>query len=544
LPPGVLFHTYGVTGKSLWIYGTPTEPGTYTLEILLTDTKDCNKIVKDTIVITEDNPCVYTRNNIGKRTFDEDKPIEPEEGIQIGTAKYGKPPYTFTIKNLPIGLSYKTTGDLNNFLWIYGTPTTPGKYKVEILLTDAGECNTVIIDEILIVKVVITYPCVLTIVQDTIKAKVGSVVTDIRVAKATLGIPPYSWVDDKGSLPSLPYGYSWSVSGLNNRDLYINGTVVTADPGTYTVSLFLKDADVCLKPLSITIIVEAKPECKLEIVPVDGVIELQEGATLSSSITTLAIMSSGTVTTGYTWVITGLPSSLEAKYTGTNNSVFGYSGTLLTNPPGNYVVSITGADNDGCSKTKILKVVIIPVKECELHITDESISIEKGQDLKGIPILLAEAKYGHPPYSWSWEDPDGILSTLEFAKGGTSSNLLKYIGGVVSTSVGTYTVTIVITDSKNCSKTGIVVFDITGSVSSCKIYVLSKTTFSLTQGDSFSQYIGNASSDNGVDDPVPWVVTGLPSDFSWEAPNYTGITLKSSIVSSPAGSYPVTISFI
>jgi large repetitive protein len=127
LPQGVQLTTAGE------IKGTPTQSGTFTLNIMLSDSHGTSPVIaKLALTVTQSAP-VITTTTLPGGTVGKAYPVTPLQ------ASGGQPPYTWTIAagSLPAGLRMTSTGSIS------GTPTSTGSLKSKTStftaqLADAG----------------------------------------------------------------------------------------------------------------------------------------------------------------------------------------------------------------------------------------------------------------------------------------------------------------------------------------------------------------------------------------------------------------------
>jgi len=136
LPPGLMIDDNGV------ISGTPTEAGSFPLQISVTDA-DGNTTMYDCaalVVNVPDAPQIDCIDDSGSI-------LDGFVGIPYVfevTAPGGAVPYTWAVMGLPDGLALVPDANDTTKATISGTPTTNGTYPVDITITDADGNDTTI----------------------------------------------------------------------------------------------------------------------------------------------------------------------------------------------------------------------------------------------------------------------------------------------------------------------------------------------------------------------------------------------------------------
>jgi len=128
LPPGLTLNSNGT------ISGTPTQAGTFSFTVQVRDRENKIAIKRFSITIQPNKPKITT----------EFLPYGQvnQSYCAVVTASGGKPPYTYTVSELPSGLSYDTncgscaTNDRGQC--IHGIPTQAGSFPVSISVTDSN----------------------------------------------------------------------------------------------------------------------------------------------------------------------------------------------------------------------------------------------------------------------------------------------------------------------------------------------------------------------------------------------------------------------
>jgi subtilisin family serine protease/chitodextrinase len=381
LPQGLIIN--GISGD---IYGTPTNTGTFTFQVQVTDAGLRTDISELSINVYD--PLVITTTSLR----------EGEVGLDYDdmlTATGGSWFYTWTIINgtLPDGLTlFMNSGE------ILGTPTTTGTSNFTLQLTD-DVLNTASID----LSITVTDPIVMTTTSLS-DGEVGSFYIDTLAV--TGGVPPYSWSMINGTLPDGLY--------LDSVTGEISGTPLIA--GTFNFEILVEDSALYndFKPLSITI--------------------------ADAPVITTFLLSSGEVGTPYSEILTATGG--ELPYT--------WSIILDTLPDGLILNSVTGEISGTPTAAGLFDFVVeVTDATSRTDTTSLSIGVSDPLVINTPSLLDGEigsfyidtlaATGGVPPYSWSIIN--GTLPEVLFLDSVTGE-----IYGVPM-SAGTFNFTILVEDS-------------------------------------------------------------------------------------------------
>jgi len=228
LPSGLSLSSDGV------LSGTPTQAGTFTFTIKVTDSSNPAKTATKEFTITvneQTQPFTITTEGLP------DGIVGTEYNATL-SASGGTTPYTWSLisGSLPTGLTLSNAGVIS------GTPSAAGTYNFSVKVEDSSSPKKQATKQFSINVNEQTQP--LTITTESLPD--GIVGTQYSATlSASGGMPPYTWSINSGSLPN----------GLtpNSSTGAISGTPI--EQGTYSFTVQVQDADsnTAAKNLSITI---------------------------------------------------------------------------------------------------------------------------------------------------------------------------------------------------------------------------------------------------------------------------------------------------
>ncbi|WP_214228989.1 putative Ig domain-containing protein, partial [Pedobacter sp. B4-66] len=298
LPPGLTF-----TPGTRVISGTPTQAGTFTVPVKVTDANG-NTVTKDYTIIVRD-PLVLPTAVLADGTVGT---LYPTQIIPSATG--GQDPYTYAATGLPAGLTFDPATNK-----IDGTPTTSGTFTIPVTVTDADGKTKTTNYTIKVVDPLALAPKVLA------DGNVGVVYATQTIPAATGGTGPYTY-----TATNLPAGLTFDIA---TRE--IKGTPTAS--GMKNVSVTAKDAT-------------GKTVTQTYSIKVNGILVLP-GATLPNGLVgtaypeqTLPAVSGGT--SPYTYAVTGVPAGLT--FDPITRKI---SGTPTTG--GSFTIKLTATDNAGIS---------------------------------------------------------------------------------------------------------------------------------------------------------------------------------------------------
>jgi hypothetical protein len=216
LPPGLVLS--GANSATLTISGSPTASGTFTVNATVMDTKSRIDTSTDGVTVSA-SPVLAINGSL---------PFTGSVGsLYSGTlnATGGTAPYTWTVENLPAGIT--AAGTNTSTLVASGTPTTSGTYQVAITLTDsvnAVQKSSITIAISSSAGLAITGALAAT-------GNVGAAYSGSLTASG--GTPPYTW-----TVTGLPAGVS--ASGTDTATVAVAGIPTAA--ASYEVSALVTDS--------------------------------------------------------------------------------------------------------------------------------------------------------------------------------------------------------------------------------------------------------------------------------------------------------------
>lgn len=464
------------------ISGTPTQAGTFTFTVKVTDTKS-NTGSQDYTIRVASNLSITNSSLAAGST-----------GVpysQTLTASGGTGPYSWSVAggNLPPGLSLASSSGV-----LAGTPTTAGSFQFRLQVYDSAGGIASQAFTISIADPPASKPSITT--SSLPGGTVGSAYS--ATVSATGGTPPYTWSVSSGSLPS---GLS-----LNSSSGTITGTPSSANTFNFTIKV--TDSANGTATQSFTITIASKPP--------------------SLAITTTSLPG-GTVGTPYSQTVSATGGSGPYTWAVSSGSLpnglaLGASNGTLSGAPSsantfNFTIQVTDAANS--TATQAFTVTIAP-NTPSLAIT--TTSLPNGTVGTAYSQTVA-ATGGAGPYSWAVSSgalPDGL--SLNSSNGGISGT---------PSSAKTFNFTIKVTDSHNATATQAFSVTIVANTPALTI----NTGSSLPDGTVGVGYSQTVTATGGAP-PYTWSVTSgsLPGGLNLDGPSGT-----ISGVPTSAGTFPFSI---
>ena len=296
----------GTTANTVTVSGTPTQAGSFNLNVSATDSSTGSGpyTVGQSFTLTVAAPALTLAPASGTFTAAYGAPYS-----QAFTAGGGTGPYTYAVTGtLPAGVTL--TGNT-----LSGTPTVPGSYPITITATDTGSTGVGAPFSVA-QNYTIDVPAPAIVVNPATLPNPTAGTAYSQAVTATGGIAPYGFAVTAGALPSgITLSGGGAISGTSNQVGTFNFTVTATDNFGQTGS----------RAYTVTI---AAPTLTMN--PAAGTLNAPYGVAYSQAFT------AGGSAGPFNYVLTG---ALPAGMTFSGNTL---SGTPTV--PGSYPITITATD--------------------------------------------------------------------------------------------------------------------------------------------------------------------------------------------------------
>ncbi|TLX21877.1 putative Ig domain-containing protein [Thermomonas fusca] len=472
----------GTTANSVTVSGTPTQAGTFNLNVSATDSSTGNGpyTVGQAFALVVSGPALALAPASTSFNAPYGAPYS-----QAFTASGGTGPYTYAATGtLPPGITF--SGDT-----LSGTATTPGSYSFTITATDTGSTGTgapFTVAENYTINV--GTPTIVVNPASLPDPTAGTAYSETLTASG--GVASYTFAVTAGALPSgITLASNGALSGTSNTVGTFNFTVTATDANGQTGS----------RAYTLTI---AAPV--LGMTPAAGTLNAPYGAAYSQVFT--ASGGSG----NFSYVLTG---SLPAGMSFSGNTL---SGTPTV--PGSYPITVTATDTTLTgvgAPFSIAQNYTIDVPAPTILVTPAT-----------LPDPIANTAYSQTISASGGVAPYVFAITAGALPGGLSLN--PATGAITGTSntVGTFNFTVTATDANG--QTGSQAYTLTIAAP-----VLSMTPAAGTLNAPYGAAYSQAFTASGGSGNFSYVPTGsLPAGMS-----FSGNTLSGT--PTVPGSYPITV---
>lgn len=479
LPTGL--SVTGTTVNSVTVSGTPTQAGSFTLNVSATDSSTGNGpySVGQAFVLTVAAPGLSL--SPAATTFNTPYGAPYSQSF---TASGGTGPYSYALTgSLPAGVSF--AGNT-----VSGTPTVPGSTSFTITATDTGSTGTGAPFTIAQNYTLTVAPASIVVNPVTLPSAAAGTAYS-QALSASGGVAAYSFSLSAGSLPAgLTLGSGGALSGTPTQ------------VGSFPVTVTATDANGQAGSRAYTLVVAAPT---LAMTPAPGTLSAPYGAAFSQS-----------------FVASGSPGPFSVSLTGSLPTGLTISGNTISGAPvqlGSFPISVTLTDT-GLTGTG-----------APFSIT-QSYTIQVGAPT----VVVAPATLPNPSPGVAYSQTltaSGGLAPYGFAltAGSLPAGLTLGGGGVLAgtaTQVGSFSFTVTATD--NFGQTGSRAYTLVVGAPTLSMAPVAGT-LTAPYGSAFTQSF----TASGSPGPYSYALTGtLPAGLSFAGSTVSGTPTV-------PGSYPVTI---
>ncbi|MBP5307476.1 MAG: putative Ig domain-containing protein, partial [Paludibacteraceae bacterium] len=311
LPDGITAQT---DGDKVTFSGSPTEAGTYTIDVTATRGTLVSDPLSISLTVTPGESSIPVLK--GRYTTQTITLGDAIQEISVWPSNAEADSWTIDPATLPDGIVMTQTG---NTLYFNGTPTTVG-YNTFSVTANAGLLSSDPLPVSILVKT--DQAPVLTSANTTQSVEAGTAIRSISIS---------SDIDAEFAVSSLPSGLSQSISG---KTLTITGSI--AQMGSYTFNVTAEADGLTSAPVTINLEV-VKPK----VAPVLTLETLSDVSVMVGKSMPIVTFTSDSVLSYSDITVTGLPAGTILTDQGGNR--FSLSGTPLN--VGTYDYSITATKN-------------------------------------------------------------------------------------------------------------------------------------------------------------------------------------------------------
>jgi VCBS repeat-containing protein len=450
LPAGMSLSTAGV------LSGTPTQTGTFTVTVQVTDANGCTGTLSVPFAINC-APMALSPSNI---------PTAVSGSVYSGATfaqTGGVTPIVWDLAAgaLPAGTTLSSAGALA------GTPTQTGTFNITVRAKDSNGCPAT-----LPVSLVVTSKCpTIAIGPSSLpSATLGVTYAAVNFTQ-TNGTAPVTWA----SVGTLPPGMSFTTAGV------LFGTPTTA--GVFNLTVTATDANSCTATLSLPFAVNATCPA-ITISPTS--LAAGKVDTAYGSFTLTAAGGNGTMT----WSVSGgnFPSGMSLSTAGV------LSGTPTV--AGTYGFAVKASDANGCFGTRDYTLTVNP--KCAAISISALNPLPAGTAGTAYPALSFTQSGGTEPITWT---SGALPSGMSFSTAGVLSG--------TPAATGSFNITVQATDANGCTATLARTLTV-----NCPTVVVSP--ISLSAGTVGTAYTAVTLSQTGGVAPITWSIASgtLPPGLS------------------------------